>query len=933
MAEDKNKKPQRFFDPDYIFNIFKLNKWFAIVSVLLLVSIFGMVQKDYDREWKKWQRKFRTLEIEHTKAEIAKTQEELESNSEYMAAKQTYDDAEILYRENETKVFELKKALAKKEKEKYAVTRTYQDNKSIFDALRYELEEAQEHEPRRVSNAKKDFKQIEKEVQKAKVEMETVEKAYAELDAKLRENTNAKEKAEEKLNQVRSDLDRLKRKQKKIERSFVNDVFRDAPLLDFIDPSLKVKEIIVNDLLMDNNFKKIPRIDSCTTCHAAIDRPGYEEESNPLKTHPRLDLFLSSKSPHPLNDYGCTVCHGGMGGGLTFTFAAHTPNSPEQGNKWKKKYNWHRLKHWTEPMLALKHTEATCYGCHSKDIDIPKAKTMNRAIFLVERSGCYGCHKIEGWEHVRKAGPSLKRITSKVNKDWLYKWIENPKAFRPSTAMPEFFALSNSNDSESVRKNHARIASIVAYLENQAEPYTPPAISADGGDVKKGKQLFAEVGCLGCHSMDDYPAVKQPLFGPDLSDVGSKVSSSWLAAWLKNPKNYWKDTRMPDLRLSNQEVKDLTAYLLNKRNPIFEQKTILKVDQRTLSEVTHEYLKSRMPTEEAKTRLKKMSRQDMFHYVGEKTISHYGCFGCHEIGGFEEAKPIGTELTYEASKPIVRFDFGFVDIEHTVPAWIYQKLMHPRSFDKNKVKPFQDKLKMPKFGFSPEEADLVTTFVLGLRKYQTPVHRTIQARGQEEIREGRKLLHHYNCRGCHIMEGMGGNILAHYEDPSVGPPNLTGEGQKVKPKWLFQFFKAPSTIRPWLKVRMPNFGFDDEQNNSLIKYFRAVDKQFLDIETQPQLAKKGAHFQKGQTSFQQFQCINCHREPPYPPDVDVTSFAPPFSLTPNRLRYEWVDDWFRDPQKLLPGTRMPNLFYYEGQPMYPDAEERLIAIRDYLYAK
>ena len=43
---------------------------------------------------------------------------------------------------------------------------------------------------------------------------------------------------------------------------------------------------------------------------------------------------------------------------------------------------------------------------------------------------------------------------------------------------------------------------------------------------------------------------------------------------------------------------------------------------------------------------------------GKKWIRHYGCAGCHEISGFEDEGRIGTELTYEGSKPIERLDFA-----------------------------------------------------------------------------------------------------------------------------------------------------------------------------------------------------------------------------------------------------------------------------------
>src|SRR5258708_19503069 len=43
---------------------------------------------------------------------------------------------------------------------------------------------------------------------------------------------------------------------------------------------------------------------------------------------------------------------------------------------------------------------------------------------------------------------------------------------------------------------------------------------------------------------------------------------------------------------------------------------------------------------------------------GTKWIRHCGCAGCHEISGFEDEGRIGTELTYEGSKPIERLDFA-----------------------------------------------------------------------------------------------------------------------------------------------------------------------------------------------------------------------------------------------------------------------------------
>ena len=80
-------------------------------------------------------------------------------------------------------------------------------------------------------------------------------------------------------------------------------------------------------------------------------------------------------------------------------------------------------------------------------------------------------------------------------------------------------------------------------------------------------------------------------------------------------------------------------------------------------------------------------------------------------------------------------------------------------------------------------------------------------------------MHRRNCVGCHIIEGDGGDFLKLVAEPSLGPPMLTPEGARVQPDWLYAFLRGPITIRPWLAVRMPTFGLDDQNLNGVISYF------------------------------------------------------------------------------------------------------------------
>jgi cytochrome c2 len=155
------------------------------------------------------------------------------------------------------------------------------------------------------------------------------------------------------------------------------------------------------------------------------------------------------------------------------------------------------------------------------------------------------------------------------------------------------------------------------------------------------------VGCTGCHLLeaeatrtDYYPQINR-LHGPNLVRTGSKVSSGWLYAWIKDPRQYAPDTRMPSLRLTDQEAADITTYLMSHRDPAFENLTMPEVNPGVRDELMLSYLQNNLTIEQSQARLESMSARERDVYLGEETIQKYGCWGCHDLKGFELAKPIG----------------------------------------------------------------------------------------------------------------------------------------------------------------------------------------------------------------------------------------------------------------------------------------------------
>ena len=61
-------------------NIKLLNKWFAISSILFLLSFIWMFIDDNDDEFKKYQRAFRKLEIENSRKKLQLEIDKIESD-------------------------------------------------------------------------------------------------------------------------------------------------------------------------------------------------------------------------------------------------------------------------------------------------------------------------------------------------------------------------------------------------------------------------------------------------------------------------------------------------------------------------------------------------------------------------------------------------------------------------------------------------------------------------------------------------------------------------------------------------------------------------------------------------------------------------------------------------------------------------------------
>lgn len=991
-----------------------LLKWFAISSICMFVFTLWMVLDDFGREWKGYQREFFAIQQKKYDAWIQDAKGKVDENKlkELEAEVKKADEALATKKSDISRIEKELVTLRTRDKN---MTSRFQTEKAIYDVRKYEyeaayghkkaeeaLEESEAEAAKAAQSAKAGEGKPEGEAKahaetppekpeaplspKAKAAYEKLEKLWdkvvalkntaneatqavedkqKELDAIYAERT----KIEKDLKKTRLDLDLLIAGKKGSELT-LQKVLRSAPIIDMANPTFRLQQIVLPTIRDDVYFAQVQKVDRCTTCHLAIDKAGYEDQPNPYKTHPRLDLMLGSRSPHPIDKIGCTVCHEGRGSASHFVRAAHTPRNEEQKKEWEKKYGWNEgaIHHVIEKMIPLQYTEGKCRVCHRQTEYVGGAEKLNASTQLIKAAGCYGCHRIEGWDHLRKPAPSLKRVKGKLTREWIYKWIRNPRSFNDHARMPAPFLQSNITTEEHKQFQIAEMHAIVDFLLNESEDYRP-GLRAVGGDANRGKELFGSVGCLACHQINDFPRTRgRYAQAPDLSTVGSKASSDWLFQWVKNPKHYWQDTTMPSFRLSDQEAGDLVAFLASHKNPEFDgakpDETSLDMQKRVLRLYLERDPKLAPVTREKVDKvLGDLKPHEVTMQLGKNAVMRYGCFGCHEIKGMEKTPGIGTELSEEGSKPVNKLDFGLLHLEHTNVAWFHEKLRNTRIFDSGQVKEYLDLLRMPNFGFSDEERNSIVLALEGMtsQKVTPPASKEMLSR-DTLMEEGLRVVHKYNCQGCHVVEGLfaslpenhpqrdeheklkynlEGRILKYYEeDESVGPPPLVTEGKRVQTDWVHAFVKDPGSVklRARLKIRMPTFQMPNEELNKLVTYWAAHGQvEFPIVENRP-VRFDPQQLQNAKALFTKLQCLNCHTagEKLTAAEMEGGSrgLAPDLLHAHKRLRREWIVALLKDPQKMIPGTRMPG-FWPEGNSPAPeilngDSEAQINLLADYV---
>src|ERR1700756_3205793 len=707
----------------------------------------------------------------------------------------------------------------------------------------------------------------------------------------------------------------------------------------------------------------------CSPCHQGNGRATTSIE----KAHGNYEHWLWPLYPKENSQAGCQSCHSAdmvlVSGDVQF----QTINNGKDLFRQKGCNGCHRYEGYDKEPEDL-----NSIGQQIKQIETQKKTNLKQTAYLMKQADAAESNdeanrlngqaidlrvansKLDGrlqqldfqshslMQDMKKIGPNLKDVRLKLNKNWIPVWLKKPTDFRPTTKMPNF------------RLTDHQIQAISAYIWQTA--FTDPLPKHKPGNAAHGQELFESRGCLACHSIGEGDQMKGGTFAANLTRVGEKASYDYLVRWVHNarertrpycplekkdigPEDYKKKglpfvfdldhsrcpndghelqvqnmTVMPSLRLSPQDAEDVASYLstLKKQEPSSYAEASFMGDPNLKEE-------------------------------GKKWVRHFGCAGCHEISGFEDEGRIGTELTFEGSKPIERLDFalstepaqrGGKDSEpirdkedlarlpdgpaskpwYDHKGFFEHKLAEPNVYDQGKVRGETEALRMPNLHLTKEQVLDLTTFLMGSEETSLPAsYQYKPGDARHDIQEGWWVVKKYNCMGCHqFIPGQQTVLmgLRQYQDAQEQlPPKLLTEGARVDPEWLRKFLSNPALsttdtnrngVRPYLKVRMPTFSFSDNELRKLVRFFQALSQQPLPYipEQVPTLTAKESDMARSLFSSTAAPCLKCHATGD--PQHDKIATAPNFLLAKERLKPDWVERWIVDPQAISPGTSMPS---------------------------
>jgi mono/diheme cytochrome c family protein len=473
-------------------------------------------------------------------------------------------------------------------------------------------------------------------------------------------------------------------------------------------------------------------------------------------------------------------------------------------------------------------------------------------------------------------GPDLTNVGAKVSREWIYKWLRDPRTLTDKDGNVTVNGVANEPRMPQFRLTEDELRGLSAFLSVQRHNAISPAkfdarvLNAwvkKSDTVEQGETRFRQMFCTTCHAIATTRSGQNTLIGgnigPELTKVATKVNTDWLVAWLRDPEGYLPHTSMPRYTWSDEDLYKVVRYIQSK--------------------LTDSSLLSDVPQLGAPT--------DAEIQLGKRLFMQKGCSSCHVIDGIATPTEFGPDLSQLGGKTTSQLEFGQSQIPRNLISYIRAKVSDPPSVNAT--------ARMPQFHLSPEDLDAVTTALLSMTgEPPTPAWAQLRVSGPQPqfhpAGEFGEIYERYKCSTCHKFNGYGGTLA----------PDLSFEGSRAQRAWLMAFLKNPQTLRPTLTLRMPQFNMSDHEASVIADYLGAA-QQSHDVRSGAVDTREytSALATLGKELYEvKYQCQSCHTI-----GSSGGYVGPSLNSAGLWLRPEWIEAWLRNPQALDPQTIEPRL--------------------------
>jgi cytochrome c2 len=510
--------------------------------------------------------------------------------------------------------------------------------------------------------------------------------------------------------------------------------------------------------------------------------------------------------------------------------------------------------------------------------------------------------------------PDLSDVGGRLNESWMAAWIADPKSLRGDASMPRVFSEADAGKANDVAAYLATLgkpqdaagtaAPQTGEAAGTAAPQTGEAAGTaapqfDDEAVTQGSQVFAALGCIGCHTKPDLEEVDKEHSRVPLRLVNVKFRPGALRAWLLNPQAHYAWARMPNFHLNDLEADRLVAYL---------------------SKNAEGEIAERPKGDAAK---------------GKAIFASAGCANCHRM------KDVPASLaakTLENLFAVTDWSKGCRAVDFSLSAEQCQSLAAVAktglgSLHNDVLPEFAERsirrLQCNACHARDEVEDRWSNLAEEVADLMPPETNTESEQGDDAAgaAKGPRLFYP---RG--LDTSRGGDRVVISGDQSR--PTLSWTGEKLRPEWAASFIAGELTYKPryWLRSRMPAFAIHAKG----IAQGLALEHAFP-MQSEPLAAANGELAAVGQKLAGRdggFACITCHRIGQTRAISPFEAPAPNFIHIKDRITHDYFERWMRKPMRFAPGTKMPQ-YSEEGKSslkeiMGGEADRQFEAIWNYL---